>query len=83
MTRICAQCGLDFEPAKTFHRLCWDCWHLQHTGRAPELMDELACMLPRLLMLAHPDKHGGSEASTRATQWLLGVRQRLLPRRAA
>lgn len=28
-------------------------------------------MWRRLLQLAHPDKHGGSEAATKATQWLL------------
>lgn len=31
-------------------------------------------MIRRLLQLAHPDKHGGSEAATKATQWLLGQR---------
>ncbi len=31
-------------------------------------------MLKRLIHLAHPDKHGGSEAATRATQWLLEQR---------
>ncbi len=33
-----------------------------------------ADMLRRLIFLAHPDKHGGSEASTLATQWLLAQR---------
>lgn len=28
-------------------------------------------MMKRLLMLCHPDKHGGSAMSTRVTQWLL------------
>jgi hypothetical protein len=31
-------------------------------------------MLRRLTMLCHPDRHGNSEASTRATKWLLGQR---------
>ena len=38
---------------------------------------ELAEQLPRLLLVCHPDKHSNSEASTRATQWLLDVRGRL------
>ena len=32
-------------------------------------------MLRRLIQLAHPDRHGGSEASTKATRWLLEQRQ--------
>lgn len=32
-------------------------------------------MLRRLIQLAHPDKHSGSEASTKATRWLLEQRQ--------
>lgn len=31
-------------------------------------------MLKRLIQLAHPDRHGGSEAAHRATQWLLEQR---------
>lgn len=31
-------------------------------------------MLRRLIQLVHPDKHGGSEAATKATQWLLEQR---------
>lgn len=30
-----------------------------------------------LIQLVHPDKHNGSEAATRATQWLLSVKKRL------
>jgi hypothetical protein len=82
-SRPCASCGLAFAPAKAFHRLCWACWNAQHTERVPELMDELMDMLPALVQLCHPDRHSNSEASTRATQWLLGVRSRLVPRRAA
>ena len=38
---------------------------------------ELAEQLPRLLLVCHPDKHNGSQAATKATQWLLDVRGRL------
>ena len=31
--------------------------------------------LPRLIQLCHPDRHGGSEASNRATVWLLGLKK--------
>lgn len=33
--------------------------------------------LPRLIQLTHPDRHGGSEASTRATAWLLSAKRAL------
>lgn len=42
------------------------------------LIDELYEQLPRLIQLTHPDRHGGSLASQKATQWLLQVR-RLAP----
>ena len=32
-------------------------------------------MLRRLIHLAHPDRHGGSEAANTATQWLLSQRR--------
>lgn len=34
-------------------------------------------MLPRLIRLAHPDRHGNSEVSNVVTQWLLRQRDRL------
>ena len=32
-------------------------------------------MLRRLIQLAHPDRHGGSDAANTATQWLLSQRR--------
>ena len=32
-------------------------------------------MLGRLIRLCHPDRHGGSESSVKATQWLLKQRE--------
>lgn len=40
----------------------------RHNGQIPP------DMLKRLIQLAHPDRHGGSEAATRVTQWLLEQR---------
>lgn len=34
-------------------------------------------MLPRLIQLCHPDKHGNSEAANRVTQWLLRARKEM------
>jgi hypothetical protein len=39
--------------------------------------DGFAEHLPRLLQLAHPDRHNGSIASTTATAWLLKQRDAL------
>ena len=41
------------------------------------LADELREMLPRLRQLCHPDRHDGSVAANRASQWLNGLRSRL------
>jgi len=43
------------------------------------VVDELRENLPRLLMCCHPDRHGNSEASNKATAWLLDVKRRLAP----
>lgn len=40
----------------------------------PEVFD--AAMLDRLIRLCHPDRHNGSDASTKATQYLLGLRKK-------
>jgi hypothetical protein len=50
---------------------------LTRQPRQSEFDRELVEQLPRLLMVAHPDKHNGSQAATKATQWLLSVRERL------
>ena len=42
-------------------------WH-RGSGIPPE-------MLRRLIQLAHPDRHGGSDAANTATQWLLSQRR--------
>jgi hypothetical protein len=50
------------------------------TGQRRNSLDlerEFRDQLPRLLHVAHPDRHGNSLAATKATQWLLTVRERL------
>lgn len=46
---------------------------------SPPTMD--ADRIRRLLMLCHPDKHGGSALATEVTQWLLAEKARLESRR--
>lgn len=41
------------------------------------MVAEFREQLPRLIQLCHPDRHGGSEGSTRVTAWLLDMRKRL------
>ena len=41
------------------------------------MVAEFRKQLPRLIQLCHPDRHGGSEASTKATAWLLSVKRGL------
>ncbi len=52
---------------------------LQLASRQEEkpLYAELREMLPRLRQLCHPDRHDGSQAANKATQWLNDVRGRL------
>ncbi len=45
-----------------------------------QLRRELCENMRGLLQLTHPDKHGGSEAATKVTQWLLDVRSRIATR---
>lgn len=84
--------GVVKQPASPDYRTLWEkvnaeCFRLQR--RVADLEQQLAnrpCSplepelreyLPRLVQLAHPDRHGGSLAANRATQWLLDVKRRL------
>jgi hypothetical protein len=80
----CTLCDKVFvrESSNRRKRLCLDCWR-QKNGLSREAGSHSAgaagidtVMLRRLLQLCHPDRHGGSEASHTATQWLLTLRQR-------
>lgn len=44
---------------------------------APPVDPDLHAMLPRLLQLCHPDRHGNSTAANTATTWLLAQRRKL------
>jgi len=84
----CCDCGAGFsrDPGETWKVRCLACWALRKAKREPRLIPssiddplraELREHLRGLLMLAHPDRHGGSALATKATQWLLSVRDRL------
>lgn len=81
---VCEECGIDFKSSREWSTLCKACWKDSQgfdqdattqasTVPQPFIPDE---MLKRILQLCHPDRHGGSEASHKATQWLLDQRRR-------
>lgn len=89
--RYCVDCGATFTARAAYATRCWNCWrawkdasiakpatHIVTVAdpRLPTLA-EWQGMLPRLLRLAHPDRHANSEMSTKATQWLLKQRERI------
>ena len=85
----CVDCGRRFwrDPDEDWKVRCFECWlamkartggdaHRASSDNASTVA-ELAENLPALIVLCHPDKHAGSAASTRVTQWLLTLRQRI------
>ena len=84
----CEECGVDFRSPREWSTLCKKCWKESQgftsqkrqsytqtqsgPSSAPFIPSE---MLRRLIQLCHPDKHSGSEASLKATQWLIEQRK--------
>jgi len=78
----CPRCSNTKQPA---FALCWKCnnddrleaeyerGYKDGQHDAGPRLDQ--ARIRQLLQLAHPDKHGGSEAATEATRWLLEKRQ--------
>jgi hypothetical protein len=75
--RVCRRCSAGFYPARPGHRLCWDCWRLEHEKRQPSgpTLDEET--LRGAVALCHPDRHPAErrEAATRITSALLEARR--------
>lgn len=80
----CETCQKPFwrEPSETWKKVCLPCWKaakksssgaLEPTPVPRPIPDDL---LPILIRLCHPDRHANSEASNRATAWLLSQRGR-------
>jgi hypothetical protein len=79
----CPQCGRLFKQDEPWKRLCIGCYisgkkkespRPQERPRAHQPIDN--DMLKRLIMLCHPDKHGGSKMSVEITQKLLRMRDK-------
>jgi hypothetical protein len=75
---VCPICEKPYFMDQPWKRVCLACY-LEHkkTTTQPVMLVAQPIepgMLRRLVQLCHPDRHGGSEASHVATQWLLGMR---------
>jgi len=88
---ICIDCGFRFHPQADWAKRCIRCWKAYKAKRGelcertdPRLpaADEWVDMLPRLIRLAHPDRHSNSEMANKATAWLIDQRRRLEGERA-
>ena len=87
----CCDCGKRFRRAidEDWKIRCIACFKKLKQAESITLSKSASSGLDRefaehwrlLVQLIHPDKHGGSEAANRATQWLLSVKGRL-PREA-
>ena len=84
-TAFCSDCGASFvrDPDESWKRLCLRCWISRQPPRPRPIAQpdpirgELAEHMRGLIVLCHPDRHGGSPLSTRTTQWLLSLRDRI------
>ena len=92
MSARCIDCRAIFSPREVYEIRCLECWKVWKISRGeyqtrpapapdPSLPPraEWQEMLPRLLMLAHPDRHSNSKMATLATQWLIVQRARITP----
>jgi len=74
--RVCPTCYRNAKQTELeAARRAADYWRERALGgdaRLPEMKE----MLPRLIRLCHPDRHGNSEASNAATQFLLTLRDK-------
>lgn len=75
------RCSICRAPTEvSYWRLCRECFGKQarlERASNDDFRREVAEYLPLLVQLCHPDRHAGSPAATRATQWLLALRRRL------
>ena len=88
----CISCGVHFPRDDDEHWKvrCLRCFIASKKGSAgprssappppparDPIRDEIADHMRALLMLCHPDRHANSPTSTKVTQWLLNVRERI------
>ncbi len=85
-TAKCIACGGPFlrDDGEEWKRRCLPCWAASKGRTAPRpasppdpIAHEVRERMRALLMLCHPDKHGGSALANRTTAWLLSLRERI------
>lgn len=75
----CPTCKSVFYRDQPWKRTCTRCywsWKKTFSIGVPVNPPIDPAMLRRLIQLCHPDRHGGSEAATVATQYLLDLRSK-------
>lgn len=86
MIATCIDCGELFDQRAEWAVRCFPCWKARKEARGglrahpdPRLpnVTDWSEMLPRLLRLAHLDRHGNSRMANATTQWLLEQRRKL------
>ena len=75
----CPSCGVLYEKNQPWKLLCLRCYLKTKTDSGIRLVPGTPpaiepTMLKRLIQLCHPDRHQDSEASNKATAWLLAQR---------
>jgi hypothetical protein len=76
----CPTCRQAYYQDEPWKRVCTSCYFERKARTATPAPPAIAApiepgMLRRLIQLCHPDKHGGSEAATEATRYLLALRR--------
>ncbi len=80
--KICLNCGCDFLASHDWKTYCIPCFiKIQKAKESQNQTHQSICiddeMMLRLIRLCHPDKHKNSEASNKATVFLLSLRKEL------
>jgi hypothetical protein len=74
----CPQCKNTFDQDQPWKRVCLKCFLLNKNGTVKPQKSYSSSipkqLLPKLIMLCHPDKHNGSKMSVEVTQQLLKLR---------
>lgn len=76
--KICINCGEGFSASHDWKTYCIPCFIKVQKAKEYEPTQKIdGEMLMRLIRLCHPDRHNNSEASHKATVFLLALRDDL------
>lgn len=77
--KTCLNCGCDFSASHDWKTYCIPCFIKIQKAKEyepPQFIDKE--MLMRLIRLCHPDRHKNSDASHKATVFLLSLKDELV-----